>query len=297
MSTFANTRIATVLLEKVAACIYYKEPVLLVGETGTGKTSIVQHLAELTNRKLTVINMSQQRALVKAMKDGEWLLLDEINLAEAETLECLAGVLDNDDSLILLEKGDSEPVKRHPDFRIFACMNPATDVGKKIYQLVLEAVSNTLPCFEIWFFKFLSLCKGDHCMRTKKWSLCQHSWILDFKGDQEPEEKENYIFTETVRKIYGTWHELSVQGVSLFSCKGNIMWQTSLIQYLAKATGNVCVRVNNHEHTDIQEYVQFAYTTDEKEICILVEAMRNGYWVILDELNLAPTEVMEALNR
>ena len=29
----------------------------------------------------------------------------------------------------------------------------------------------------------------------------------------------------------------------------------------------------------------------------LVEAMRNGYWVILDELNLAPTDVLEALNR
>ena len=26
---------------------------------------------------------------------------------------------------------DIEEVKRHPDFRFFACMNPATDVGKK----------------------------------------------------------------------------------------------------------------------------------------------------------------------
>ena len=30
---------------------------------------------------------------------------------------------------------------------------------------------------------------------------------------------------------------------------------------------------------------------------VLVEAMRNGHWVILDELNLAPTDVLEALNR
>ena len=26
---------------------------------------------------------------------------------------------------------DTEPIVRHKDFRLFACMNPATDVGKK----------------------------------------------------------------------------------------------------------------------------------------------------------------------
>ena len=30
---------------------------------------------------------------------------------------------------------------------------------------------------------------------------------------------------------------------------------------------------------------------------VLAEAMQEGSWVILDELNLAPTEVHEALNR
>ena len=28
-----------------------------------------------------------------------------------------------------------------------------------------------------------------------------------------------------------------------------------------------------------------------------MQAMREGHWLILDELNLAPTDVLEALNR
>jgi midasin (ATPase involved in ribosome maturation) len=63
---------------------------------------------------------------------GCWVLLDEINLASAETLECLSGLLEGSSgSVYLLERGDQKPVERHPDFRLFACMNPATDVGKK----------------------------------------------------------------------------------------------------------------------------------------------------------------------
>lgn len=38
--------------------------------------------------------------------------------------------------------------------------------------------------------------------------------------------------------------------------------KTSLITYLAKITGNTYYRINNHEHTDIQEYIG-CYTADE----------------------------------
>jgi len=38
--------------------------------------------------------------------------------------------------------------------------------------------------------------------------------------------------------------------------------KTSLVKYLARLTGNICHRINNHEHTDIQEYIG-CYTASE----------------------------------
>ena len=47
-----------------------------------------------------------QGALVRALKAGEWVLLDEINLATAETLDCLCGLLDSSTgSVTLVERG------------------------------------------------------------------------------------------------------------------------------------------------------------------------------------------------
>lgn len=60
------------------------------------------------------------------------VLLDEINLASSETLQRLCGLLDDSTgSVTLTERGDSSALQRHPEFRLFAAMNPATDAGKK----------------------------------------------------------------------------------------------------------------------------------------------------------------------
>lgn len=42
-------------------------------------------------------------------------------------------------SLVLTEKGEAAPLPRHPDFRLFAAMNPANDAGKKDLPPALRA--------------------------------------------------------------------------------------------------------------------------------------------------------------
>ncbi|KAJ6465987.1 P-loop containing nucleoside triphosphate hydrolase protein, partial [Mycena vitilis] len=76
----------------------------------------------------------------------------------------------------------------------------------------------------------------------------------------------------------------------------------SSFEYLAKRTGHRFIRNNNHEHTDIQEYLgSYVFDLATGKLVskdgLLVCALRNGDWIVLDELNLAPTDVLEALNR
>ncbi len=46
-------------LEQVANAISNDEPILLVGETGTGKTTLVQEVAQTLGKTLHVFNMNQ----------------------------------------------------------------------------------------------------------------------------------------------------------------------------------------------------------------------------------------------
>jgi midasin len=73
------------------------------------------------------------------------------------------------------------------------------------------------------------------------------------------------------------------------------------VKYLALRTGHEFVRINNHAHTDVQEYLGTYVSNAMGNLVFqegpLVTAVRNGHWVVLDELNLAPSEVLEMLNR
>lgn len=538
---FAMTGHASRLMEQLIVCCNLREPVLLVGETGTGKTTIIQQLAASVGQTLIAINMSQQTesgdllggykpidskllaiplletfeslfertlsaaknarflgeirksfnqglwsrfttlltqavriarskleiqkqknfvtsdqavltkkrrpnddllsswnsfartlelfevqnsqakksftfafvegTLIRAVRNGHWVLLDEINLAASDTLESINSLLQEDGSIVLSEKGEIEPIVPHPDFRLFSCMNPATDIGKRdlpagirsrftelyiqspdahmhdllaiiqnyIGGLCLEddkactdvahlymktkamvaenclvdganqkphysirTLSRTLSyvcdiatiyglrrsLYEGFCMSYLTLLDGASedllrpiieeytILRVKNarsllsqiprmpqsghWVQFQHYWLP--KGPSETCEDERYIMTPFVLKnMLNLVRAATTRKYPILLQGPTSSGKTSMVEHLAKRTGHTFVRINNHEHTDLQEYLGSYVSNSEGNLVfqegILVEAVRKGYWLVLDELNLAPTDVLEALNR
>jgi MoxR-like ATPase len=575
-SHYTETTHALRVLVKVAACIKMGEPCMLVGETGTGKTSTVQYIANAVRRKLVVINLNQQTdasdllggfkpidfgqlaaplvdrfdaifcktfnrtanatllakvrqaviaaewrtlinmmksavqraedlaqkttnnqqgppsssqnkrhrnpkrraewravateiakletqvtgqksfafsfiegALVRALKDGHWVLLDEINLAPPETLERLSGLLDGENgSICLTERGDTKAIKRHHNFRLFGCMNPATDAGKKdlppalrtrfteiavmemsteedLSLVVSEALQKIPAAMQVQGSKAVSpvsrivsfycaardaAANGDlldganqrpaytlrTLMRAIQYSvkmvieygldraiydgICM-SFLTQLQGSshalfdklvathllpgikvdtlrrfirgESKEENQSsgkiFLYFTTVesqakkessgdkakreamqkwQKTEGFWVEcgdrklhtpswfiaVPTVRVNLLNLTRAVLsnhpvllqgptstGKTSMIEYLASRTGHRFMRINNHDHTEISEYIG-GYSTDHDgqmvwQEGVLISALRSGWWLVLDELNLAPSEVLEALNR
>ena len=57
---FFKTKQSLRLMEQICVCIKNVEPMLLVGETGCGKTTVIQYVAELMGQELVVLNMNEQ---------------------------------------------------------------------------------------------------------------------------------------------------------------------------------------------------------------------------------------------
>ncbi|WPH03778.1 Hypothetical protein R9X50_00666100 [Acrodontium crateriforme] len=539
-TSFSTNPHTSRMLERVAAAVVNREPLLLVGETGVGKTTAVQHLANNLGKKLEAFNLSQQseagdllggfkpvtprsfivpmndefdelfrasfsmsknqqflellskqmakgnwkavcklwrqalkmvdqqrsaspgrpnkkrkvestRApdfvrwdtfatktadiekrlaggndafafsfvegnIVKALRNGEWVLLDEINLASSDTLEAIVDLLDpSAPSLLLTEAGNIERIEAHPEFRVFAAMNPATDVGKKdlppgvrsrftelyvespdkdikslqsivksylrseaisdqalaldvsvLYQKIvvlaeqnklvdgagqkphfsLRTLTRTLSyakhiapqCtirralfegFQMSFLTFLDI----ESIKLVQPLLEQHlfgkrvnvrselrkalrkpndgfEYVQGFPDSKhwvrhgllQPEDESHYILTPFIKNnLENLVRAASTRKFPVLIQGPTSSGKTSMIEYLAKRTGHKFVRINNHEHTDLQEYLGTYVSTANGRLMfqegILVKALREGHWIVLDELNLAPTDVLEALNR
>lgn len=125
-------------------------------------------------------------------------------------------------------------------------------------------------------------------------------WML--QGSETPQEQSHYILTPSVeRNMLNLVRATSTRRFPVLVQGPTSSGKTSMIEYLAKYSGNKFVRINNHEHTDLQEYLGTYVSGADGQLRfqegLLVQALRQGHWIVLDELNLAPTDVLEALNR
>ena len=74
--------------------------------------------------------------VVKAMKEGGFLLVDEISLADDAVLERLNSVLEPERKLVISEKTRNQndevfQITANQGFQFLATMNPGGDYGKK----------------------------------------------------------------------------------------------------------------------------------------------------------------------
>lgn len=125
-------------------------------------------------------------------------------------------------------------------------------------------------------------------------------WLL--QGNETPLQRSDYIITPYVeRNLLNLVRATSTRRFPILIQGPTSAGKTSMVEYLANYSGNRFVRINNHEHTDLQEYLGTYVSDAEGKLLfqegLLVQALRQGHWIVLDELNLAPTDVLEALNR
>ena len=125
--------------------------VLIIGPKGTGKTSLVRDFAKGKGINQESINFSlrtreshlvgtktltdgtvsfDEGVLIKSMREGSMLYLDEINSAEADVLLRLDEALD-DRRQIALKESTGEVVKAKENWFVVATINPLTHSGTK----------------------------------------------------------------------------------------------------------------------------------------------------------------------
>jgi nitric oxide reductase NorQ protein len=124
---------------------------LIIGPKGTGKTTLVRKFASKMNKELYSVNFSLRTReshligsktldkgdisfvegiLVRSMRDGSLLYLDELNAAEPDVLLRLDEALDDRKQLVLKE-AEGQVINASNNWFVIATINPLSHVGTK----------------------------------------------------------------------------------------------------------------------------------------------------------------------
>ncbi|CBI35900.3 unnamed protein product, partial [Vitis vinifera] len=333
---FVEIRSSLHLLERIACSVKCNEPVLLVGETGTGKTTLVQTLAMRLGQKLTVLNLSQQSdvadllggfkpmdaqfvciplykdfenlfsktfsvkdngeflarlqhhlsdknwkmlmtgfkkawedfsvkldtsrgqigassgmlfqfvegAFVTALRNGDWILLDEVNLAPPETLQ----------------RRLQDGANQKPQYSLRSLYRAIEYTNKAKRKFGFQKA--IYDGFSMFFLTLLDVPSAK---------LMNQMILSKVLGGKIP--PQNYILTKSVREhLRNLARAVLIKRYPVLLQGPTSSGKTSLVQYLAAITGHEFVRINNHEHTDLQEYLG-SYVTDASGKLVFHEAL------------------------
>ena len=145
-SMIDNEKLSSKKRRKLSNGIISDHPKLIVSAHYQRVENICREIDDLYQKYSALFEWADG-PLVCSMKNGSFLLLDEMSLAEDAVLERLNSVLEPSRTLTLAEKGgkgstcahdlantsqaSSSEIRAHEEFRIFATMNPGGDFGKR----------------------------------------------------------------------------------------------------------------------------------------------------------------------
>jgi midasin len=217
---FAFNRHSLRMLERLAACVAMDEPVLLVGETGSGKTTSVQELANLTRRKLMVQNLSLSTDASDLFGGFRPVSLRQLFLPCYEQF------------LALFQETFS--ASQNSEFVLVVAQTFRKQQWKKMLKAFLKAAANAIQ-------------------KLRKDQNQQQLSTDDSKNSSNDSESNMKII------LIQKWIEFGERAAR---------FETNLSR--------------------IEVGFAFAFVDG-----LLVEAMRKGHWVLLDEVNLAASETLQ----
>jgi MoxR-like ATPase/HEAT repeat protein len=218
--TCVMTESSYAILEILILAYLTKHPVLLLGPTSTGKSYLTnwlacvlgfQHLSYPINpytSKFEIIGgikadrkgkfVWKDGILLKAAKEGLWLVLEEINLASSEVIEILNDLLITG-KLIYSEAGEQKVIVPSVEFRLFATGNPVSYAQRQVLSEVF------LSRFKIHYQRALTQEELSQMISTLfsipsalAISIAQFHTILQNQADGRiigKKERDVYVFT------------------------------------------------------------------------------------------------------
>lgn len=190
-------------------------PILLIGETGTGKTSLAKELGHQLKRPVVRVNLDggatpdeligryqlkggatefELGIVPQAMKAGAILILDELNAALPDTLFALHPLLEEQPRLLITETG--EDIRPAEGFCVVATMNPSHEyAGTKQLNAALYSRFGVVLRFSPLYGEKLLRALESHKPTAPADSVAKIALIMETADRLRVEDKLNTRIT------------------------------------------------------------------------------------------------------